>query len=151
MMSTGGERRLKKELKDILKRPSPGIVAGPVDWSDLSKWKAAITGPVDTPYEGGVFFVSVKFPRDYPFKPPRIGFTNKVYHPNITEHGLTCLDIEHHQWSPALTITKILEAYRSLLRDPNPDDPLIPDIARQMKCQPEQFAKTAREWTRKYA
>ena len=60
----------------------------------------------DSPYAGGVFFLSIAFPTDYPFKPPKVSFTTKIYHPNINGNGSICLDILRDQWSPALTISK---------------------------------------------
>ena len=39
----------------------------------------------------------------------------------------------------------------SLLTDPNPDDPLVPDIAKQFKADRAKHDKTAKEWTTKYA
>lgn len=60
----------------------------------------------DSPYSGGVFFLSITFPTDYPFKPPKVSFSTKIYHPNINANGSICLDILRDQWSPALTISK---------------------------------------------
>ncbi|KAL8830163.1 MAG: hypothetical protein Q9191_001585 [Dirinaria sp. TL-2023a] len=77
----------------------------------------------DSPYSGGVFFLAIHFPTDYPFKPPKVNFTTRIYHPNINSNGSICLDILRDQWSPALTISK----------DPNPDDPLVPEIAHVYK------------------
>lgn len=63
-------------------------------------------GPGESPYSGGVFFLAIHFPTDYPFKPPKVNFTTRIYHPNINSNGSICLDILRDQWSPALTISK---------------------------------------------
>lgn len=82
-------------------------------------------GPPDSPYSGGVFFLLIHFPTDYPFKPPKVNFTTKIYHPNINSNGSICLDILRDQWSPALTISKVLLSICSMLTDPNPGLPLL--------------------------
>uniref|UniRef100_A0A8C8J4U2 E2 ubiquitin-conjugating enzyme n=1 Tax=Oncorhynchus tshawytscha TaxID=74940 RepID=A0A8C8J4U2_ONCTS len=105
----------------------------------------------DSPYQGGVFFLTIHFPTDYPFKPPKVAFTTRIYHPNINSNGSICLDILRSQWSPALTISKVLLSICSLLCDPNPDDPLVPEIARIYKTDREKYNRIAREWTQKYA
>nr|XP_046179214.1 ubiquitin-conjugating enzyme E2 D2 isoform X1 [Oncorhynchus gorbuscha] len=114
-------------------------------------WQATIMGPNDSPYQGGVFFLTIHFPTDYPFKPPKVAFTTRIYHPNINSNGSICLDILRSQWSPALTISKVLLSICSLLCDPNPDDPLVPEIARIYKTDREKYNRIAREWTQKYA
>ncbi|PKS11186.1 hypothetical protein jhhlp_002947 [Lomentospora prolificans] len=114
-------------------------------------WQATIMGPGDSPYSGGVFFLAIHFPTDYPFKPPKVNFTTRIYHPNINSNGSICLDILRDQWSPALTISKVLLSICSMLTDPNPDDPLVPEIAHVYKTDRARYEATAREWTRKYA
>ncbi|CAK8687783.1 ubiquitin-conjugating enzyme E2-17 kDa isoform X2 [Clavelina lepadiformis] len=143
-------KRIQKELADLTRDPLAQCSAGPLG-DDLFHWRANITGPDDTPYMGGVFFLDVHFPTDYPFKPPKLAFTTKIYHPNINSNGSICLDILRSQWSPALTISKVLLSISALLGDPNPDDPLVPDIARQYKTDRSKYNQMAREWTRKYA
>ena len=123
---------------------------GPVG-DDLFHWQATIMGPEESPYNGGVFFLDIHFPADYPFKPPKVSFTTRIYHCNINSNGGICLDILKDQWSPALTISKVLLSVCSLLTDPNPDDPLVPEIAQLLKNNVTQHNATAREWTSKYA
>jgi len=121
-------KRINKELQDLGKDPPANCSAGPVG-EDLFHWQATIMGPDDSPYAGGVFFLNIHFPADYPFKPPKVNFTTRIYHCNINSNGGICLDILKDQWSPALTISKVLLSVCSLLTDPNPDDPLVPEIA----------------------
>jgi ubiquitin-conjugating enzyme E2 D/E len=85
--------------------PPAQCSAGPVG-DDLFHWQATIMGPPESPYQGGVFFLTIHFPTDYPFKPPKVAFTTRIYHPNINSNGSICLDILRSQWSPALTISK---------------------------------------------
>lgn len=143
-------KRINKELSDMSKDPPAGCSAGPVG-DDLFHWQATIMGPSDSPYQGGVFFLTIHFPTDYPFKPPKVAFTTKIYHPNINSNGSICLDILRSQWSPALTISKVLLSICSLLTDPNPDDPLVPEIARMFKTDRSKYNDLANEWTKKYA
>ena len=119
-------KRINKELKDISNDPPAQCSAGPVGddpfhWQVNSQkifvinqnnlqpeyFQATILGPGESPYEGGVFFLNIHFPTDYPFKPPKFAFTTRIYHPNINSNGAICLDILRSQWSPALTVSKV--------------------------------------------
>ena len=144
-------RRLNREFTELQSDPPANCTAGPVSKDDFFTWSAMIFGPPDSPFTGGVFDLSIRFPSDYPFKPPIITFKTKIYHPNITAAGGICLDILKGQWSPALTTAKVLLSILSLLTDANPNDPLMPEIANQYKNDRAAYDETAKEWTRLYA
>ena len=142
--------RIKKELEDLSADPLINVTAGPVG-DDLFHWTATISGPVNTPYHGGLFFLDIQFPADYPFKPPKVKFTTRIYHCNINSGGGICLDILKDQWSPALTISKVLLSICSLLDEPNPDDPLVPEAADLYQNDREKYNRTAAVWVIQYA
>ena len=85
-------KRIQKELIDLGKEPPSNCSAGPQN-DDNFHWQATIMGPDDSPFQGGVFFLNIHFPTDYPFKPPKFQFVTKIYHPNINSNGSICLDI----------------------------------------------------------
>ncbi len=143
--------RINKELRELQKDSPMNCSAGPIN-DDIMSWQATIIGPTDSPYAGGVFYLTIQFPKDYPFKAPKISFTTQIYHPNISpDTGAICLDILKDAWTPSLTVRTVLLSICSLLTDPNPDDPLAPTVARQYKRNREEFDNIAQEWTRRYA
>ncbi|KAG1460559.1 hypothetical protein G6F46_008406 [Rhizopus delemar] len=143
-------KRITKELAEISLDPPSNCSAGPKG-DNLYEWISTITGPTDSPYAGGIFFLDVHFPQDYPFKPPKVVFRTRIYHCNINSQGAICLDILKDNWSPALTISKVLLSICSLLADANPYDPLVGSIAQEYLNDREEHDNTAREWTKRYA
>jgi len=143
-------KRIRMELAELSHDPPCNCSAGPKG-EDMFEWVATIMGPSGSPYAGGVFFLDITFPSDYPFKPPKLLMRTKIYHCNINSQGKICLDIIKSNWTPALTISKVLLSICSLLNEPNPKDPLVADIAEQLQKDPEKHNEVAKEWTRKFA
>ena len=108
-------------------------------------------GPDESPYTGGVFYLDIHFPLNYPKEPPNVMFTTKIYHPNVDSIGLINLDILKDQWSPIITVSEIFLQISSLLTDPNIDDPIDTEIVNIYKINRTLHIKTAREWTQRYA
>ena len=143
-------KRIQKELAEIRIDPPPNCSAGPKG-DNLYEWLSTILGPPGSIYESGVFYLDIHFSTDYPFKPPKVTFKTRIYHCNINSQGVICLDILKDNWSPALTISKVLLSICSLLTDCNPNDPLVASIANQYVSNREEHDKIAKEWTRRFA
>lgn len=143
-------QRLQYELKNVKELDEYGIVIE-TDETNIYKWTITMQGPDDSPYQEGTFKLSVEFPSNYPFAPPSINFITKIYHCNVNNSGGICLDILKEQWSPALTINKVVLSIISLLNDPNPDDPLIPEIAQIYLNDRAQYIENAKRHTLIYA
>ncbi|XP_047524433.1 ubiquitin-conjugating enzyme E2-22 kDa isoform X2 [Pieris napi] len=118
-------------------------------WTDLL---GEITGPPDTPYEGGIFKLEIKIPETYPFTPPKVRFITKIWHPNVSSvTGAICLDILKDQWAAALTLRTVMLSIQALLAAAEPNDPQDAVVAKQYIENQQMFTLTARHWTNVYA
>jgi len=121
------------------------------DKNTLGPHSVFIYGPKDTPYQGGIFEISFTMPSDYPFKPPKMMFKTQMYHPNIASDGTICIDILKDQWSSALRLTTVVLSLSSLLANPNPNDPLVPEIAHVFREDREKYNKNVIAYVKRYA
>ncbi|KAH8090527.1 ubiquitin-conjugating enzyme/RWD-like protein [Filobasidium floriforme] len=150
-MSGTAVRRVQKELGDIRKSPNKHIKVE-VDESNVTHWDVKLDGPHGTPYQAGTYGMTVDFTNDYPFKPPVLKFTTKMYHPNIDSDGNICIGVlKTENWKPATKIVSVLDAMYELLGHPNPDDPLVTSIADQYRNDRPSFDKTVKEYINRYA
>ncbi|KAK8210561.1 ubiquitin-conjugating enzyme h [Phyllosticta capitalensis] len=110
-------------------------------------------GPEETPFAGGCWNIHVELPDAYPYKSPSIGFTDKIFHPNIDElSGSVCLDVINQQWSPMYELTNIFEVFLpQLLRYPNPTDPLNGEAAALLMRDEKSYNAKVRDYVLKYA
>ena len=144
------KQKIIKETQKLKKDPISGISAEP--FSDNPRYfNVVISGPKDSPYEGGKFHLQLYLPEEYPMVPPKCIFMTKIYHPNIDFLGRICLDILKKNWSPALQIRAVLLSIQSLLNEPNTADPLNEKVNDHWLKDRKDAEKTAREWTQKYA
>lgn len=143
-------KRIVRELQDFSKDPPANCSAGPKA-DDLFQWYATLMGPSGSPYEEGIYSLSVRFPPDYPGSPPVVTFDTPVWHPNIGKEGEVGLDILGENWSPALTLAKVMLSISSLLAEPDARDALREDVARELLGNRMAFDRKAREWKRRFA
>ncbi|KAF2367045.1 Ubiquitin-conjugating enzyme E2 [Trinorchestia longiramus] len=142
--------RLRTELRNLLSDSPEGIEATPLDIQALH-WQASIRGPDDSPYQGGTFFLHILIPPRYPLGPPVVRFLTKIFHPNVSCHGDIGIDSIQHNWSLALTISKVLISIQSLLTDPYTKVCMDPRAGALYDFDRVKFDVIAREWTWRYA
>ncbi|KAF1942119.1 hypothetical protein EJ02DRAFT_511987 [Clathrospora elynae] len=152
-MASNRTRRIAKEIADIHNDHLSKIIVEPAGSSDdLTHLRGQFFGPPDTPYEGATYYVDIRIPSEYPFRPPLMKFETKIWHPNVSSQtGAICLDTLSSQWSPVLTIKSALISLQSLLSTPEPKDPQDAEVASMLIRNPAEFDHKAREWAVKYA
>ena len=141
--------RITKEFNDLKK---DNTIQVKLVNNDIKHWKGRIKGPIDTCYAGGIFDVDIVIPNDYPFKPPKMKFDTKIWHPNISSvTGAICLDILKNEWTPALTIRTALISLQALMCEPVPDDPQDAVVAKEYLTDIKKFNEKAKQWVEEYA
>lgn len=146
--------RLRKELEKLNREKLDNITIEPGDGQTEDNhiiWKAKIVGVEGTPYFNGKFNLLIKIPQEYPFQPPKIKFDTKIFHPNISPDGQICLNILKNNWCASWTLQKIILAVMALLSKPNPDDPLVPEIAQLYISDRKEYESMAENYTKEYA
>lgn len=147
-MASSRDRRVSKELQDIQADTASGVTAHISANDSLNKLIGVITGPPDTPYQGGTFEINIEIPTNYPFKPPIMKFKTKIWHPNVSSvTGAICLDTLSSAWSPVQTIKTALMSLRMLLENPNPNDPQDAVVANMLMNDPDAFQEKAHHWS----
>ena len=144
---------LKAEYNKLQNDPilSLGATVGLPDPSNIFHWKISLSGPQDTPYAGGLFFLTADFPDTYPKDKPEIRFVNKIYHLNVKEsNGHICISTLN-QWVPNTPMVDVISAIFALFYDQNPLSPYSLSMATQYKLNRNKFNQIAAEWTKKYA
>lgn len=147
---SSSSKRIQKEMGELNAEPPSDCSAGPKG-DNLYNWVSTIIGPQGSPYEGGIFFLDITFPSDYPFKPPKVMFKTRIYHCNVDSAGNVSLDILKDDWSPALTISKVLVAVKDIFTNPDPYNPLVSSIARLYLTDRAKHDEIAAKFTMRFA
>ncbi|EGC40591.1 hypothetical protein DICPUDRAFT_12191, partial [Dictyostelium purpureum] len=118
--------------------------------NNLTKWKVILKGPSNSPYEDGLFALSLTFPEDYPYRPMSLVFLTKIYHFNVNDNsGEVCLEILNRNTS--YSVKNVLESVLSLLITPNPNSSFDEEKSDLFRDDTQKYNKNALEWTNIYA
>ena len=155
-------KRLKEELKDLSRNPLTnfGITVGLLDEENLFEWKCTILGPSDTCYKGGLFYLKIKFPDDYPNSKPEIYFTTPIYHLNVKFFANGVQPLGHiclstlNEWQNTYSLRKVLPEIFYLFSHNNTLSPYdYTSQARRNEYENNRalFEEKAKYFTKKYA
>ncbi|KAJ2448831.1 Ubiquitin-conjugating enzyme E2 6 [Coemansia sp. RSA 2336] len=112
---TAAVKRLNKEYMMIQKSPPEFITAKPLE-KNVLEWHFIITGPPDTPYEGGQYHGRLLFPKDYPFKPPSIQMITPSGRFEVNKDLCTSMSSYHPEtWNPSWSVATIITGLLSMM------------------------------------
>ncbi|KAK6787373.1 hypothetical protein RDI58_015898 [Solanum bulbocastanum] len=153
-------KRLQKEYRALCKEPVSHVVARPSP-NDILEWYYVLEGSEGTPFAGGLYYGKIKFPPEYPFKPPGISMVT----PNgrfMTQKKI-CLsmsDFHPESWNPMWSVSSILTGLLSFMMDTSPTTGSVTTtVAEKQKlakaslafnCKNPTFRKLLPEYVEKY-
>ena len=155
-------RMIKGELEDINRNPivNLGISAGLADIDNIFNWRVTMIGPTDTPYRGGLFFVNLKFPHNYPNSPPQVKFITPIYHVNVKSRrniinneddiGIPDLTILQN-WRPEYKVKDILVSLYSLFYMNKDHSNYSMEMSDELRVNKPLYERKIRYFTNKYA
>jgi ubiquitin-conjugating enzyme E2 D/E len=144
------KRAITAHLAEFKKNPPPGCNAAAVSETDIEHWNVTITGPPGSPYEGGIFKLTVAFPPDFPKKGPSVLFVTKIWHPLVNPDGQFCIPVLAN-WVVSQKTVNVFKALVETLANPSGDHAANAAVAEEFVNDPDKFRQTAAEWTRQYA
>ena len=143
-------KRIYREMVIMHRKEHSFIEIYPCE-SDIQFWNAIITGPVGTPYEGGIFHIYINFPDEYPYKPPEIRFLTKIFHININLSGRIFISVLYSRYRPEIKILRLLESIYGLLMNPEATDSYETTASSLFKSSREDYNRIAKEWSLNFA
>ena len=107
-----------------------------IDEGNFDFWRLIYTPPDEgIPYykyeqqEKRYWLLSIKFPTEYPDKPPEVRFITTFFHPNINSDGRICHEILTKCYFPSVSIASVIGEINGMIYGPNPQDPLDEEAA----------------------
>ena len=159
MQGLYGLALIKNEFNDLAQNPiaAIGVCVGIPDPNNPYEWRCTMIGPNDTSFAGGLFYLRIKFPKDYPQKAPEVLFITPIYHLNVNHInqpgcplGHICLSTLNF-WNPEYRMREVLTNIFALFYMGNPDSPYGIDRQHEMVHNQDLFERKVKFFTQKYA
>jgi ubiquitin-protein ligase len=145
-----GTRRILREIAEIQQTPIEGWRVLTSE-GDLLNWRAILCN-VPFPFQGGEWVVSITLPNEYPLRPPQVRFETPILHPNIIAGASLPLDLlGNNNWSPAIKISSVLIALRTLVQFPDPSCHGNSPVAKLYLHDRSRYEREAQEHTQQHA
>ena len=149
---------INNEFNDLAQNPiaAIGVCVGKPDQNNPYEWRCTMIGPSDTSFGGGLFYLRIKFPPNYPYSAPEVLFITPIYHVNVNHinqpgcplgHSLSTLNF----WNSEYRMREVLTNIFALFYLGNPDSPFGIDRQNEMRNTPDLFERKIKYFTKKYA
>ena len=155
-------KRIIEEYESLKNNPNTniGLTVRMPDKNNIFEWEATLLGPKDTSYKGGLFFLSIKFPVDYPQHPPEVCFKNPIYHVNVNPTksnspgaeplGHICISTLNW-WKPEYKMAEVFTNIFGLFYMANPESPYGNERADEFRYNRDLHENKIKYFTKKYA
>ena len=155
-------KRLKEEFISLNNHPdiNIGLTVGLEDEDNIFRWGITLAGPKDTSYRGGVFWLDIDFPDDYPNSKPEVCFRTPIYHLNINPIKSNVPGAEPlghvsistlNYWRPEYKMIDVFIHIFGLFYMANPDSPYGLDRANELRFNRALHEEKIKHFTKKYA
>ena len=152
----GARKRVIHELHEIAdgKEGEKFVALMPLDPTNLQELRGIVMAPPGSPIENYIIFLDIWLPDEYPFRPPKVQFKNKVWHPKIRDtDGDICLVLLLPEWWRLhIKLETLLLSIQMLLNDPGEIDVRNHEFLNsaaldQYLCDHATYVKTSKSWT----
>ena len=156
------QEQIKKELNELRLNPTAtiGFSVGLPDENNIFEWRCTLMGPQDSPYKGGLFYLKVLFPFDYPQSKPEVRFITPIYHVNVNNvqnYGEDIDPLGHvcistiNKWNPTKTMKQVFIDIFALFYLGNPESPFSIDMKKEFKEHKDLYDRKVKYFVQKYA
>lgn len=154
-------QQIQEEYRDLKENPiaNIGVSVGLPNPDNIFQWRCTMIGPQDSPYKGGLFYLKILFPENYPQCRPEILYVTPIYHVNVNQKqtepggekvGHICVSSLNF-WTPDTRIKQVLTDIFTLFYLGNPDSAYGIDRGIEMKNMPALYEEKIQYFTKKYA